>query len=68
MDEAGIESQGLYGAQAWSFQVWSHTYEWTGLEGKDMDNLDLVLDFGGNAENTVVTVSQIIVQEHNPIQ
>lgn len=44
------------------------TYEWTGLEGIDIENLDLVLDFGGNVENTVVTVSQIIVQEHNPIQ
>ncbi|MCH5216204.1 MAG: hypothetical protein J1F10_04625 [Muribaculaceae bacterium] len=44
------------------------TFEWVGLDGIDMSNLDLVLDFGGNADNTVVTVSQIIVQEHNPIK
>ena len=34
------------------------------MPGIDMDNVSLVFDFGGNAENTEVTVSDITLQEH----
>lgn len=40
------------------------TFTWAALDGLDIDNLDLVLDFGGNAADTKVTVSGIIIQEH----
>ena len=35
----------------------------TGMEGIDADQVNLVLDFGGNPANTEVTVSKIIVKE-----
>jgi len=34
------------------------------MKGIDIDKVTLVLDFGGNAENTEVTVSRIDLQEH----
>ena len=34
------------------------------MKGMDIDKVTLVLDFGGNAENTEVTVSRIDLQEH----
>lgn len=34
------------------------------MSGIDMDNITLVLDFGGNAADTKVTVSDIDLQEH----
>ena len=34
------------------------------MEGLDMDKVNLVFDFGGNAENTKVTVRDITLQEH----
>ena len=34
------------------------------LQGKDMDKISLVLDFGGNPDNTVVTMRDVIFQEH----
>ncbi len=34
------------------------------MEGIDMDKVNLVFDFGGNADNTEVTVSSIVLQEH----
>ena len=34
------------------------------MPGIDMDKINLVLDFGGNAENTKVTVRDIDLQEH----
>lgn len=37
----------------------------TNLDGIDADNIKLVLDFGGCPDNTEVTVSDIILQEHN---
>lgn len=34
------------------------------MPGIDMDKINLVLDFGGNAENTKITVRDIDLQEH----
>ena len=34
------------------------------MPGIDMDNVDIVLDFGGNAADTEVTISDIDLQEH----
>lgn len=34
------------------------------LEGVDISKIKLVFDFGGNAENSEITVSSIILQEH----
>lgn len=34
------------------------------MPGIDMDKVSLVLDFGGNAENTQVTVSDIVLKDH----
>ncbi|MCD8184723.1 MAG: hypothetical protein LUE99_18460 [Bacteroides sp.] len=36
----------------------------TDMPGIDMDNVSLVLDFGGNVENTEVTVSRVVLKEH----
>jgi len=36
----------------------------TGLAGIDCEAMKMVFDFGGNPENTTVTVSKIIIQEH----
>lgn len=40
------------------------TYKWVNLDGIDIENLQIVLDFGGNPAGTEVTVKDIIVQEH----
>jgi len=40
-----------------------YKFEMTGMEGIDADQVNLVLDFGGNPTNTEVTVSKIIVKE-----
>ncbi len=37
----------------------------TDMAGIDMDKVSLVFDFGGNAENTEVTVSRIVLKEHS---
>src|SRR3712207_4309290 len=34
------------------------------MPGIDMDKVDLVLDFGGNAEGTEVFVSRVVLKEH----
>lgn len=34
------------------------------MPGLDMDNVSLVLDFGGNAENTQVTLSDVVLKDH----
>ena len=34
------------------------------FEGRDIADLDLFFDFGGNPENTVVEIKQIIISEH----
>lgn len=34
------------------------------MEGIDIANLQLVLDFGGNAEGTVVTIENIVLKDH----
>ena len=39
-------------------------YKGINMAGKDMENVDLVLDFGGCQADTHVTVSGIILQEH----
>jgi hypothetical protein len=41
----------------------NYEFKMTKMEGIDMDNVDLVLDFGGNPANTEVTVSGIILKE-----
>lgn len=38
-------------------------YEMTAMDGIDMDQVNLVVDFGGNPENTEVTVSELILKE-----
>lgn len=40
-----------------------YVFEMTEMEGFDADQINLVLDFGGNPENTEVTVSSVIVKE-----
>ena len=37
----------------------------TDMPGLDMENVSLVLDFGGNAAGTVVTVSRVVLKEHS---
>ena len=39
-------------------------YQVADFEGKDINDLDLFFDFGGNPENTVVDIKQIILCEH----
>ena len=34
-----------------------------GIEGKDYEKLDLVFDFGGNQENTEVTISEVLFKD-----
>lgn len=40
------------------------TFKWVNMPGKDIEKLMLVLDFGGNAADTKITVKDIIFQEH----
>ena len=40
-----------------------YTFEQTAMPGIDMNNVDFVLDFGSNPDNTEVTVSNIILKE-----
>ena len=40
-----------------------YVFEQTAMVGLDMANVDLVLDFGSNPENTEVTVRDIILKE-----
>ncbi|GAB3424628.1 hypothetical protein [Niabella aquatica] len=37
----------------------------TDMPGIDMDKVSLVLDFGGNAAETVVTMSRVVLKEHS---
>lgn len=39
-------------------------YQMSNLEGKDMADLDLFFDFGGNPDGTEVIIKDIIIQEH----
>lgn len=39
------------------------SFEKVGLEGLDIDNVNLVLDFGGNPDGTEITLSGIILRE-----
>lgn len=39
------------------------TFKMPAMEGKDIDNISLVFDFGGNPDNTEVTISSIILKE-----
>lgn len=41
-----------------------YVYKGINMEGIDMENVDLVFDFGGNPDNTVVEISDIIFQVH----
>jgi len=41
-----------------------YVYKVSSMVGKNIDKLSLIFDFGGNAANTVVTVKDIIFQEH----
>ncbi len=38
--------------------------ELVGLEGQDISNLKIVYDFGGNADETEITVKGMLLQEH----
>jgi len=40
------------------------TIEYTGLSGIDASSVKMVFDFGGNADNTEVTISEIVLQVH----
>lgn len=37
----------------------------TNMPGVDMENVSLVLDFGGNADGTDVTLSDVVLKEHS---
>ena len=39
-------------------------YQSCGLAGKDISDLKVVFDFGGNPENTEVEISEIVLREH----
>jgi len=41
----------------------NYEFEMTAMEGIDADQVNLVLDFGGNPANTEVTVSSVILKE-----
>jgi hypothetical protein len=41
-----------------------YIYYLSDMPGIDISQLKLVLDFGGNADNTVVTVSNIVLKDH----
>lgn len=43
-----------------------YVYKVANFDGKDMPKVNLFLDFGGNKDNTEVTIRDIIVQEHRP--
>ena len=40
------------------------TYQWVNMPGIDIDPVNIFFDFGGNPDGTVVTVKDIIFQEH----
>ncbi len=40
-----------------------YTFKMPDMPGKDIDNIALVFDFGGNPDNTEVTISSIILKE-----
>lgn len=42
-----------------------YLFSYTNLPGLDMEQVKLVLDFGGNPANTEVTVSGIVLKDHN---
>lgn len=42
-----------------------YTFIQTDMAGIDMEKVSLVLDFGGNAAETVVTVSRVVLKEHS---
>lgn len=42
----------------------NNEFQWVGLPGIDIENLLLVLDFGGCPDDTEITVKEIYVQEH----
>ncbi|MBX2966571.1 MAG: hypothetical protein KF845_10525 [Cyclobacteriaceae bacterium] len=42
-----------------------YTFIKTGMDGMDIQNLRLFLDFGGNEANTIVTVSRIVLKENS---
>ena len=42
-----------------------YVFKMTNLDGIDMDKVNLFFDFGGNPDNTEVTISDIILQKHN---
>ena len=41
-----------------------YTFKMTNMEGIDIEEINLVFDFGGNPENCEVTISSVILQEH----
>ncbi len=41
-----------------------YTFEGVNLEGKDISNLKIVFDFGGNPDGSEITISKILLQEH----
>ena len=56
----------LYFAETISLKAYEeYAFIKTNLPGIDMDNVNLVLDFGGNAAGTVVTVSRVVLKEHD---
>ena len=40
------------------------TYTFTNLAGIDAESVKMVFDFGGNADNTEISISEIILHEH----
>ena len=42
-----------------------YVFEMTGMPGIDMDDINLVFDFGSNPDNTEVTISKVIFKESN---
>ena len=40
------------------------TYKWVNLPGIDIENLQIVFDFGGNPAGTEMKIKDIIIQEH----
>lgn len=41
-----------------------NVFEFVALEGKDVANLKIVFDFGGNPANTEIKISKMLLQEH----
>ncbi len=49
-----------------SLKAYEDTYViYTDLTGLDIENVNMVVDFGGNSENTEVTVSDVVIKEHS---